>query len=117
MARLNVKLLALLLVTLATVISARVINVAVGENGELSFSPNNVKAKVGDKITFTLKSGFHSVILSDKAGDCTKSAKIKNSEILAQTDKVGKKGTFIITQNTPSKLGFFCDVELWIQIL
>ncbi|CAG8481075.1 16998_t:CDS:2 [Racocetra fulgida] len=53
MAQLNVKLLALLLVTLATVISAKTHNVTVGSGGELSFSPNEVKVKVGDKADST----------------------------------------------------------------
>ncbi|CAG8537940.1 17849_t:CDS:2, partial [Racocetra persica] len=99
MARFNFKLLALLLVILATVISAAEIDVDVGSNGELAFNPSDVSVKVGD-----------TVILSDTPNGCTETTTIPNLIILNQTNTVGASGTLTITQDLPSTFGFYCDV-------
>ncbi|CAG8651033.1 2014_t:CDS:2, partial [Cetraspora pellucida] len=69
-----------------------------------------VTVKVGDEVRFTLANGFHSVILSDEPGTCDKSTKLTNPEIMEQTAVAGTKGTFVINNDAPSVLGFFCDV-------
>ncbi|CAG8817139.1 8262_t:CDS:2, partial [Cetraspora pellucida] len=103
MAKLSVKFLALFLVTLAlaTIISARTHNIKVGPNGN-SFSPAKVTVKVGDKLPTVFTALFYQMNLTP--------TKLRNSEIIKQTAVAGTKGTFVITKNTPSVLGFFCDV-------
>ncbi|CAG8788872.1 6622_t:CDS:2, partial [Racocetra fulgida] len=81
MARLNVKLLVLLLVILATVISAVEIDVVVGQGGTLTYTPSDITVKVGDTVI-----------------------------ILPETGTVGASGTLNITQDLPSTFGIFCDV-------
>ncbi|CAG8824778.1 29141_t:CDS:2, partial [Racocetra persica] len=68
----------LLLVVLATVISATVHKVTVGSDDDNTFSPSVLNVKVNDKIIFKLVSGLHGVFLSDKPNSCVKSAKIKH---------------------------------------
>ncbi|KAF0465719.1 Cupredoxin [Gigaspora margarita] len=111
MSRLNFKLLTLLLVTFATIISAELYTVNVGKGGNLVYDPQKTTGlKLGDVVQFVWDSGFHSVTPSDGPdGSCTPSKNIP--EIQAPTDKPDHNVTFEIKEDTPSAVYYFCTVS------
>ncbi|RIB12965.1 hypothetical protein C2G38_2041382 [Gigaspora rosea] len=116
MARLNFKILALLLVvTFANVIHAADIVVTVGANGQNVYSPQNVTANPGDNIIFMWGGGTHSVTQSGPpAGSCIKSASLP--EIAPATAAAQAKNvTFPVTANTPATVWWFCTVGTHCQ--
>ncbi|CAG8669712.1 19711_t:CDS:2, partial [Dentiscutata erythropus] len=79
MARFYLSLLAVFLVFL-TVVSADIIDIQVGQGG-LTFTPQNVTAKMGDSLLFIWQNGttMHSVIRSDApAGSCIQATDLKS---------------------------------------
>ncbi|KAF0437533.1 extracellular serine-rich protein [Gigaspora margarita] len=111
MSRLNLKLLTLLLVTFATIISADLFTVHVGANGNNVFDPQTTTGlKIGDVVQFVWDSGFHSVTPSDGPDDsCTPSKNIP--EIQSSTKKPAGNVTFEIKEDTPSTVFYFCTVH------
>lgn len=58
------------IVALASHATAETIKIDVGPNGQFAFQPNNVKAKVGDVLSFTFHPLNHSVVMGDFANPC-----------------------------------------------
>ncbi|CAG8824748.1 31598_t:CDS:2, partial [Racocetra persica] len=77
MAKLSFNLLPLLLITLATVISAKEHQIMVGQGG-IVFVPSNISVNVGDVVIFTWASSPHSVIQEDDFNSCIQSNTIPN---------------------------------------
>ncbi|RIB22243.1 hypothetical protein C2G38_2076078 [Gigaspora rosea] len=111
MPRLNFKLLTILLVTFATIISAELFIVHVGKNGDFIYDPQKTTGlKIGDVVQFVWDSGPHSVTPSDGPdGSCTQSTAIP--EIQSPTSDPGHNVTFEIKEDTPSKVFYFCSVS------
>ncbi|KAF9514467.1 hypothetical protein BS47DRAFT_1361680 [Hydnum rufescens UP504] len=55
---------------------AATVNIAVGANNAIAYSPPNVTASVGDTVLFTFMTGAHSVFSSTFADPCTPSGNI-----------------------------------------
>lgn len=64
----------LLTAGLAMQASAATIQVTVGQNNQLSFSPNEVKAAMGDVVEFHFAGGNHSVVEGDFNNACQPAA-------------------------------------------
>lgn len=58
------------IVALASQASAETIKVDVGPNGQFAFKPNNIKARIGDVLSFNFHPLNHSVVMGDFANPC-----------------------------------------------
>ncbi|CAG8795118.1 19720_t:CDS:2 [Cetraspora pellucida] len=107
MPRFNLLCFAVFLVFLS-VASAVTMNVTVGgPNGELTFSPANFTANVGDTINFVWAGGQHSVMLADSVGSCTPSTKIQGGSATKSSGSV----TYVIDGKNP-KIWYYCGVGM-----
>src|SRR4051812_2796618 len=73
---------------------AATVNVDVGPNGSMSFSPNPVSIHVGDTVLWTWKSSFHSVTAS--AGDFDSGVQFQPF-------------TYSHTFSAPGSFGYYCS--------
>ena len=55
---------------LASHASAKTITVDVSPNGKFAFQPNNIKASVGDVLSFNFHPVNHSVVMGDFSNPC-----------------------------------------------
>ncbi|KAF0471944.1 extracellular serine-rich protein [Gigaspora margarita] len=111
MARLNFKILALLLVvTFVNVIHAADIVVMVGSGTQNVFVPQNFTANPGDNVILMWGGGRHSVLLSGPpAGNCVQMPG-STAVSAAQDTATAKNVTFPITASTPATVWWFCGV-------
>jgi len=83
--------------------------VNVGQNGQLSFSPQTLTIDPGDSVTFINKGGTHNVVADDNSFRCARGC---------DGDGHGGNGgasnslwIASLTFNTPGKIGYFCEVH------
>ncbi|KAL6871740.1 hypothetical protein HDV57DRAFT_271959 [Trichoderma longibrachiatum] len=96
------------IVALASHATAETIKIDVGPNGQFAFQPNNVKAKVGDVLSFTFHPLNHSVVMGDFANPCAP-AKTGGffSGFMPVSSGVGSQ-TFDVTVNSTDPIFFYC---------
>ncbi|KAJ4390286.1 hypothetical protein N0V85_007373 [Neurospora sp. IMI 360204] len=95
---------------LSSVCSAKTIPVKVGESG-LTFSPENIKADVGDVLEFWFYAHNHSVVTSTAAKPCdpkTENGFFSGFFPVAQTG-VASDNVFRVTVNSTTPLWFYCS--------
>jgi plastocyanin len=90
-------------VLLSSIAAAANFDVNVGSNGD-NFSPNTIKASVGDTVTFKFTSSPHDVVESTFDAPCT----YKNAGIYAPISK--SPTTFIVNVTSTDPTWFFCSV-------
>ena len=99
----------LILAGLAAFVSAADVQVSVGgANGENVFEPAMVVAAPGDNIVFTWKSGKHSILQTDAAKSCAKSASA-TAFTSGGAFETGKTWTLPAPKET-GKWWFYCGV-------
>ncbi len=83
--------------------------VNVGQNGQLSFSPQTLTIDPGDSVTFINKGGSHNAVADDGSFRCARGC---------DGDGHGGNGAASnslwiasLTFNTPGKIGYFCEVH------
>ncbi|PTB61682.1 hypothetical protein BBK36DRAFT_1173246 [Trichoderma citrinoviride] len=93
---------------LASHASAKTITVDVGPNGQFAFQPNNIKASVGDVLSFNFHPVNHSVVMGDFSNPCAP-AKTGGffSGFMPVSSGVGSQ-TFDVTVNTTDPIFFYC---------
>ncbi|KAH6679223.1 Cupredoxin [Halenospora varia] len=94
---------------LAAAVNAAAISIAVG-NGGLTFSPNDVKAAVGDTLQFHFYSGAqsHNVVSGTFESPCTPAA----APFFSGTQAGDSKGdtTFLVNVTSTDPIYFYCAV-------
>lgn len=99
----------LLTAGLAMQASAATIQVTVGQNNQLSFSPNEVKAAMGDVVEFHFAGGNHSVVEGDFSDACQPAA--TNAFFSGYMNALSgpAPNVFSITVNTTDPIPFYCS--------
>ncbi|KAL7815221.1 Cupredoxin [Trichoderma gracile] len=96
------------IIALASHAGAETIKIDVGPNGQFAFQPNNIKAKVGDVLSFNFHPLNHSVVMGDFANPCAP-AKTGGffSGFVPVSSGVGSQ-TFDVTVNNTDPIFFYC---------
>jgi len=84
---------------------AATVNIAVGANNAIAYSPPNVTASVGDTVLFTFMTGAHSVFSSTFADPCTPSGNISTPFFPVTTGTA----TFSFVVNTTDPIWLHCS--------
>ncbi|KAI1800934.1 hypothetical protein F4811DRAFT_486500 [Daldinia bambusicola] len=108
---------AALLTLLGSAAAQKVHVVSVGSpNGTLTFSPDNMKAEVGDMIQFQFRGGNHSVVQSNFDNPCTPISDHTNQtgmfsgyQPVAASKAMGMIPTYTVKVSAKTPLWFYCS--------
>ncbi|UKZ76768.1 hypothetical protein TrVFT333_004478 [Trichoderma virens FT-333] len=97
-------------IVLASQASATTIRIDVGQNGALAFTPDSVKAAVGDILDFHFHAVNHSVVMGDFSTPC---APAKTGGFFSGFMPVSGSGeaddSFQVTVNSTDPIFFYCS--------
>jgi len=87
--------------------AATTVNVTVGANGQLAFSPEIVTINVGDSVKFTNVGGSHNVKADNNSFRCARGC----DDTGGNGSVNGTLWTFTRTFNTAGTIGYFCEAH------
>jgi plastocyanin len=90
-----------------TVAGAKTVEVKVGPNGTLTFSPKTVVIDAGDSVKFTNQGGSHNVAASSGAWTCAQGC----SDSGGNGNISSAAWSFTRTFNTPGTIGYYCQAH------